>query len=80
MSEFSGDIGQWDVSSVRRMYCMFQDSKFNGDISKWKMIGECPDILKYQKEYAERSRWTSTEEFINRKDPTVFSKINTINW
>lgn len=62
------------------MYLMFQNSKFNGDISKWKMIGDNPDILKYQKEYAERIRWVSTEEFISREDLTVFSKINTINW
>jgi len=32
-SGFNGDISQWDVSSVRGMELMFNDSKFNGDIS-----------------------------------------------
>ena len=31
-SKFNGDISQWDVSNVKYMDGMFNDSKFNQDI------------------------------------------------
>ena len=34
-SRFDGDISQWDVSNVEKMWATFAGSKFNGDISKW---------------------------------------------
>ena len=35
MSNFNGDISEWDVSNVKDMTSMFDDSNFNGDISNW---------------------------------------------
>ena len=35
MSEFNGDISNWDVSNVTSMAKMFMNSKFGGDISNW---------------------------------------------
>ena len=35
LSEFDGDVSDWDVSSVTNMNYMFYNSKFNGDISNW---------------------------------------------
>ena len=38
LSDFNGDISEWDVSKVRNMSYMFDGSKFtgeNGDISGW---------------------------------------------
>ncbi|SHK91016.1 surface protein [Fibrobacter sp. UWH4] len=35
LSQFTGDISQWDVSNVTNMSRIFQDSQFNGDISRW---------------------------------------------
>jgi surface protein len=32
-SKFTGDISKWDVSNVRDMSKMFNNSIFNGDIS-----------------------------------------------
>ena len=37
----NGDISGWDVSGVRSMRYMFCRSKFNGDISGWKMNPKC---------------------------------------
>ena len=34
-SRFDGDISQWDVSNVKKMWAMFKGSEFNGDISQW---------------------------------------------
>ena len=34
-STFNGDIGAWDMSSVKSMDFMFSGSLFNGDISGW---------------------------------------------
>ena len=34
-SRFDGDISQWDVSNVEKMWATFAGSEFNGDISKW---------------------------------------------
>lgn len=35
VSEFNGDISEWDVSNVKNMDSMFEGSEFNGDISQW---------------------------------------------
>ena len=35
LSDFDGDISDWDVSNVKYMGDMFAFSKFNGDISNW---------------------------------------------
>ena len=35
LSDFDGDISDWDVSNVTNMNGMFSLSKFNGDISNW---------------------------------------------
>ena len=32
---FSGDVSNWDVSSVSDMTQMFANSQFDGDVSKW---------------------------------------------
>ncbi|WP_295057039.1 BspA family leucine-rich repeat surface protein [uncultured Fibrobacter sp.] len=37
LSQFAGDISQWDVSRVADMSRMFENSQFNGDISKWNV-------------------------------------------
>lgn len=37
LSQFTGDISQWDVSKVTNMWGMFSGSQFEGDISKWKV-------------------------------------------
>lgn len=34
--EFNGNISKWDVSNVKSMDCIFEKSKFAGDISQWK--------------------------------------------
>ena len=37
-SDFDGDISEWNVSNVLRMYALFAKSKFTGknsDLSKW---------------------------------------------
>ena len=31
----NGDISNWNVSNIEKMYCMFMKSNFNGDISNW---------------------------------------------
>lgn len=49
-SEFDGNISDWDVSKVRTMDYMFYHSKFNQDISSWrikrknkmKIFEQCP--------------------------------------
>ena len=35
LSNFNGDISEWDVSNVKNMLLMFNSSKFDGDLSKW---------------------------------------------
>ena len=35
LSDFNGDISEWDVRNVEYMRYAFEGSKFNGDISKW---------------------------------------------
>lgn len=35
LSDFNGDISNWDVSNVKSIRGMFEKSKFNGDLSKW---------------------------------------------
>jgi surface protein len=35
LSEFNGDISQWNTSNITNMSRTFYDSKFNGDISLW---------------------------------------------
>jgi surface protein len=36
LEKFNGDISEWDVSNVKRMYGMFLGNKsFNNDISQW---------------------------------------------
>ena len=37
LSEFDGDISDWDVSSVELFYSMFRNSIFSGDVSGWKL-------------------------------------------
>lgn len=37
LSEFNGDISDWNVSNVRDMEMMFSYSVFNGDLSKWNV-------------------------------------------
>ncbi len=37
LSDFNGDISEWDVSNVRNMNNMFDSTKFNGDISRWNV-------------------------------------------
>ena len=37
LSQVTGDISQWYVSSVADMSRMFENSQFNGDISKWNV-------------------------------------------
>jgi len=41
LSQFTGDISNWDVSNVTSMNRMFDTSEFNGDISKWKIHDRC---------------------------------------
>ena len=41
LSNFDGDISEWDVSNVTDMSWMFSYSKFNNDISKWKINPKC---------------------------------------
>ena len=38
---FTGDISKWDVSNVKRMVAIFNRSKFNHDISNWKISKDC---------------------------------------
>ena len=38
-SKFNGDISSWDVSKVKDMSAMFEDSIFEGDISQWDVSG-----------------------------------------
>ena len=35
VSNFNGDISEWDVSNVENMSSMFQNCDFDGDLSKW---------------------------------------------
>ena len=37
LSEFDGDVSDWDVSNVTNMRAMFAHSKYNGDISMWNV-------------------------------------------
>ncbi len=37
LRNFNGDISKWDVSNVRNMADMFNESAFNGDISGWNV-------------------------------------------
>jgi hypothetical protein len=35
LHNFNGDISEWDVSNVKEMGSMFENSNFNGDIYEW---------------------------------------------
>ena len=41
LSEFNGNISEWDVSNVKDMRGMFAYSNFNQDISSWKINKDC---------------------------------------
>ena len=41
LSEFNGNISEWDVSNVKDMRGMFAYSNFNQDISNWKINKKC---------------------------------------
>ena len=41
LSEFNGNISEWDVSNVKDMRGMFAYSNFNQDISNWKINKYC---------------------------------------
>ena len=49
VSEFNGDISNWNVSNVTNMSWMFYYSNFNGDISNWNVsnVTKYIDIFKY---------------------------------
>ena len=38
ISHFNQDISKWDVSSVENMALMLFESRFRGDISKWRPL------------------------------------------
>ena len=41
MSDFNGEISKRNVSKVKYMYLTFEGSKFNHDISNWKIDKNC---------------------------------------
>ena len=41
LSEFNGNISEWDVSNVKDMRGMFAYSNFNQDISNWILRKDC---------------------------------------
>ena len=62
LSNFNGDISEWDVSKVRDMSFMFDGSKFNGDISKWdvskvKNMSFMFDDSKFTGQHGDISNW-----------------------
>ena len=59
LSNFNGDISEWDVSKVRDMSFMFDGSKFNGDISKWDVSNVTDMRYMFSRSYfnGDISRW-----------------------
>ena len=61
MTEFNGDISNWDVSNVKYMQFMFRDChSFNQDISNWllnndtftkQMFENCPIEEKHKPKF-----------------------------
>ena len=45
LSEFDGDISDWDVSNVKRFTHIFMRSSFSGDISNWKINPDAKDHM-----------------------------------
>ena len=41
LTDFNGNISQWDVSNVTNMRWMFDNSDFNQDISQWNINKNC---------------------------------------
>jgi surface protein len=36
--DFNGDVSSWNVSNVKDMRSMFNDTQFNGDLSSWDIV------------------------------------------
>ena len=62
LSEFNGDISNWDVSNVTNMRFMFNECKYrgqNGDISNWDVsnVTNMVGMFAYSKFNGDISRW-----------------------
>ena len=56
---FNGDISEWDVSRVKTMNHMFEDSSFMGDISKWDVrnVREMHEMFAHSQFNGDISDW-----------------------
>lgn len=64
ISNFNGNISQWNVSNVKNMNSMFSgdffnSSKFNGDLSKWNVsnVTDMGEMFKYSIFNGDISNW-----------------------
>ena len=61
-SRFNGDISQWDVSNVEKMWATFAGSDFNGDISQWDVSNVENMNFMFYKEYGRLERLFATKK------------------
>ena len=68
-SRFNGDISQWDVSNVKKMWAMFAHSDFNGDISQWDVFNvENMTFMFYESKFnRDISKWNVSKVVIMDK-------------
>ena len=57
--DFDGDISEWDVSNVKNMASMFEESSFNRDISKWDVsnVEDMSGMFAYSIFNGDISKW-----------------------
>ena len=77
MSQFNGDISDWDVSTVIDMSDMFADSCFNGDLSKWDVSNVKNTELMFCSSHFTGPNGDITNWF--KKRPGVRYAINNMN-
>ena len=84
LSNFNGDISQWDVSNVTDMKYMFTHSDFNGNISEWDVsnVKWMENMFEYSKFNGDLSKWdiSKVKDMSHMFERSDFNNDSICNW
>ena len=84
LSNFNGDISQWDVSNVTDMKYMFAHSDFNGNISEWDVsnVRDMECMFEYSKFNGDLSKWdiSKVKDMSHMFEHSEFNNDSICNW
>ena len=84
LSNFNGDISNWDVSNVTDMKCMFSHSDFNGNISDWDVsnVKDMESMFDGSNFNGDLSKWdvSKVKDMSHMFERSDFNNDSICNW